>query len=160
MPYLLIRGYEDADDSRFYLTVVIDLDHVKDLADRIEKIAKWGKLWEVESAENESKWNQLKAVIFWDPAPRWYILDLYHYEWCDKNLDMGRPVILAQLPEEVSKADAGDPYDKYIRVESAMVVYDGTEPWEISWRGYMKNSGIPLHTEVLNLKELDKIEQF
>lgn len=160
MPYLLLRGYEDADESSLYPTVVIDLDHVKDLAGRIDKIVEWGKLWEEKNTENGFTWNPLAAVKFWDLAPRWYDLDLYHYEWCEKNLDMGRPVILEELPEEILKADAeAHQDDKCIRVDSATVVYDGPEPWEITWRAYIKDSNISLYTQALNLKELDKIER-
>lgn len=159
MPYLLLRGYEAADESSLYPTVLIDLDHVKDLVDRIDKIVEWGKLWEEKSPDGKSNWNQLAAVRFWDRAPRWYDLDLYHYEWCEKHLGLGRPVILEELPEEILKADAEDDPDKCIHVESATVVYDGPEPWEITWNAYVKNSNIPLYTQVLNVKELDKIER-
>ncbi|HAM49856.1 MAG TPA: hypothetical protein DCP92_03880 [Nitrospiraceae bacterium] len=160
MPYVLLRGYEDADESRIYPTVVIDLDHVKDLVGRIDKILEWGKLWEEKSPDGEFNWNPLAAVKFWDRAPRWYDVDLCHYEWCEKQLDMGHPVILEELPEEILKADAEDyPGDKSIRVESAAVVYDGAEPWEITWRAYIKGSNVPIYTQVLNLKELDKVER-
>lgn len=132
MPYLLVPGYEDADESSLYPIVVIDLDHIESLMDRIDKIAEFAKTWEVGNPKDEFKFNPLISVEFTDYAPNWYDLDVIS-ELENAGYSLDDPLIVDELPEEIRKIHAGDdPHERYLRIDGSTVSYGGKDPWNVS----------------------------
>jgi len=143
MPYLLLKTH--VSDEYYDLTPIAivnldNLDLLKTYRDKGMQILEHG----------EPIPNYIK---YFNPMAVFYDVDVFEYEFGD-DLDNGSAILLDDLPEGMKSLTPDS--NRYMPVDALMIEICMSNPNEMFWTAYLKNSDVRFETDSFDLTRLEE----